>query len=160
MRFKQWLEAISPDGYGIYEEEAFENRDALNALRSSIQEIGSDKVDRPEATGEIDDPKAWHIKYIRFNSAEIGRLESIIKAGMFSGWYSLLWTPNEIRVIFKDGTHIMTNTSGEAIPSFDPAHLKDINTLARRHGLDFDYMSDYLKKGISGFTKQLQRRSF
>jgi len=72
---------------------------------------------------------------------------------MWHGWYSLLWTPKEIRVIFNTDTHRIQNTSKQAIPTFDPKHLANIEGLAKQHGLDVGYMQKYLGKGISDFSK-------
>jgi len=149
MQFKLWIEDSAQNvGYGIYEEEAFKNRGTLSVLQSLTQEIGSKVESHPE---EQDAP-TWNIKYIRFNPNDVNKLESIIKKGMIDGWYSLLWTPNEIRVIFNTNTHIMTNTSKDAVPSFSAKNLEGI---VLPQELDINYMKKFLAKGIKDFAKQL-----
>ncbi len=129
--------------FGVFETEAFQNVAVLHTLNKFI--VRTDLEPHPEASGDLDDPKQWHINYIKVYNVSMEALISTIKNSMYEGWYSLLWNDNNFYVIFTNGVAELPNNNGTI------SDLHSIDSLAKSNGLDHEYMKRYLSKAIASF---------
>ena len=130
--------------FGVYEDEAFRNFKNLYTLRSLVTIISSKKEFHPECSGAEDDRKTWNIRYIKFPIEMLGRVENLMRFGVWDGWYSMIWTNGEVRVIFSNGVRKLKNKGGGQTPEIDTQSLQSIKGLAEENGLSLDYMHQNL----------------
>lgn len=138
--------------YGVYEDESFKDKSILQQIRSAVKEIGSRVEDRPTASGNEDDPKQWHIRYIQFDASKMQQIENIVQQGMWDEWYALFWDDKEVRVVFNNGTRTSPNIGKSSSPSFDENNLGDIFDIAKQNNIDEGYMREHLSDAMNNFT--------
>jgi hypothetical protein len=141
--------------YGVFESESFKDQSITEHLKKYV--IGSKFEKHPEASGEEDDPKEWHIYWVKIPSVKLQETLKIISNGLYDGWNSLIWDSNKIYVVLRHDIGELTNTSSTIIPSFDDKEIKSIKSIANKHDIDGDKIGEYIKEGIKNFKKKFYK---